>query len=309
MNSFCGKELAPLILAARDDRFSNVIWFLCIVNIATAIVTVMGNLSVVIAIWRTPSLHRPSFVLLSGLALSDLGVGLISQPFFVAHNMVDSHNCSLFYVYFKVHEYFANQLIYVTFLTLCATAVERFLALKIHLRYKELVTVRKTLFCLFLIWITASIREVWKWIHRPSAMIGGIILGFGASSTTVICYIKIFRIVRYHQTQIRNQIQIPHQGSQATIPNIARYRKSLRTLFYVVCFFCLSYLPWLFLGIAIKAVNKGITVEILFVSRIFYTTSSLNSCFNPFLYCWRMEEIRQAIKEQLKLLRWKNSGN
>ena len=56
---------------------------------------------------------QPSFsifcVLLSGLALSDLAVGLISQPIFVVFNSADLYgNCHLFYVTFKIHDYFAT---------------------------------------------------------------------------------------------------------------------------------------------------------------------------------------------------------
>ena len=256
MNSSCGNESVPSILVAGDVRFSNVILFLCIVNTLTAFVTTVGNFFVAIAIWRAPNLHRPSFVLIFGLVLSDLAVGLISQPLFVANNLADFYkNCNLFSVSYRVSEYFANQLLGVTGLTLSATAIDRFLALKIHLRYQELVTVRKTLLCLLFMWITATFYAAWKIAHRSSAEIGGVMWCLWFSITIVTCYLKIFQIVRHHQTQIENQT--PQLGVQRTVPNLARYRRSVRTMLYIVGLFCLSCLSWVVLGIIKHAIYKG----------------------------------------------------
>ena len=41
----------------------------------------------IISIWRTPSLHSPSNILLVGLALSDLGVGLVTFPASIISNI------------------------------------------------------------------------------------------------------------------------------------------------------------------------------------------------------------------------------
>ena len=57
--------------------------FYCIFNIPTSVAAAFGNLLFLVSIWRTSSLHLPSFVLLFNLALSDLCVGLIVQPAFV----------------------------------------------------------------------------------------------------------------------------------------------------------------------------------------------------------------------------------
>lgn len=303
MNSSCERELGPHIFVASNDKFSQVIVILCIVNTLTAIISTTENLVVAAAILRTRSLHTPSLTLLCGLALSDLAVGFISQPIFVAFNLADLYrNCELFSVIAKVHEYFACQLVAVTFLAISATAVERFLALKIHLRYRELVTIRRTVLCLLFIWIIASIFATWLSTHRPSADTGMVVLVLIFLFNNGTCYWKIFRIIRHHQRQIENQFHVQHQGVQRTGPNIARYRKSVCSLLYVAGFFCLSFFPWVVLGIAIQVINKGYTVEIVLAERILYTITYLNSCFNPLLYCWRIEEIRQAIKEQLKVI-------
>ena len=303
MNSSCERELASYLLVGTNEKFSLVILFLCITNTFSAIVSTIGNFLVVTAIWRTRSLHCPSFVLLSGLALSDLAVGLISQPIFVASNItLLFEDCALFSILVRVHEYFANQLLAVSFFTLSVASLDRFLAFKLHLRYQELITVRRIVLCLSFIWITASIFALWISFHRTSAEIAKIVFVLGFSLSTVICYFKIFRVVSYHQRSIESQTQTTGRDTQESRPRLARYKRSVRSLLYIVGVFCVSYLPWVFWVIAKYSISKGETVEIVLAARVLFTVSYSNACFNPFLYCWRMQDIREAIKQQTRVL-------
>ena len=49
---------------------------------------VVANGLILATIWRNPSLRTPSYVLLAGLALTDLGTGLISQPIYVTNWLI-----------------------------------------------------------------------------------------------------------------------------------------------------------------------------------------------------------------------------
>jgi len=43
----------------------------------------VGNFAILVAIWKTPVLHSPANILLSSLAVSDFGAGLIAQPLII----------------------------------------------------------------------------------------------------------------------------------------------------------------------------------------------------------------------------------
>ena len=60
-----------------------------ILNAVFSLITATGNFLIVQVIWRTEELHSPSFILLFCLAISDLLVGLICQPFFVAYQIAE----------------------------------------------------------------------------------------------------------------------------------------------------------------------------------------------------------------------------
>ena len=69
------------------DAIKKVLVINCATNIPLAITSIIGNLLVLHAVWKTPTLHVPSVVLLCGLALSDLTVGAVMQPFFIANDL------------------------------------------------------------------------------------------------------------------------------------------------------------------------------------------------------------------------------
>ena len=117
------------------ERFSDLLVFLCVLKTISAILAAVGNSIVLIAMQRTPGLLSPSYVLLSGLAMSDLGVGLIAKPIFVGFNIaLIQENCHLFYQLINLHLYVAIMFLLITLITLSAVTFDRFLDVMKDLR-------------------------------------------------------------------------------------------------------------------------------------------------------------------------------
>ena len=129
--------------------------FLCIVLVLTSIFAVVGNSLVLASIWRTPSLHSPSNVLIVGLAVSDLCVGLLVEPMYgLAQHIGSAH----VFCYAAVLVWLSGILLTLTSLiTVTAISVDFYLALHLHLRYKELVTVGRMVRVLVGIWVCAFV--------------------------------------------------------------------------------------------------------------------------------------------------------
>lgn len=129
----------------------DVLVLLCTVNIVSAILATIGNALVLVAVWRTPSLRCPSNVILMGLAIADLGIGLLVQPtwiFVKVANLQATDDTLSFSLGAYVYDILSNLLVTVSFLTLACVSFERLLALILHLRYRELVTITRVLFLL-----------------------------------------------------------------------------------------------------------------------------------------------------------------
>ena len=57
---------------------------ICVINVIFSFTALFGNSAFLITIWKTSSLHSVANIFLASLAVSDLAVGLIVQPLFIA---------------------------------------------------------------------------------------------------------------------------------------------------------------------------------------------------------------------------------
>ena len=88
------------------------------------------------------------------------------------------------------------------------------------------------------------------------------------------------------------------QPRQTISLNIPRYRKAVYSALWVQVTLVLCYLPH---GIVfILAVQRGISLSVHLALRWTLTLVYLNSSLNPLLYCWKIREVRQAVKGILR---------
>lgn len=273
--------------------------FNCVLNAPTALVAVLGNLLVIISIWRTPSMHNPGNVLLCSLAMSDFNVGLLTQPFFLSYTIAQMRGLPETFCSTAVALGIVGCILgTVSLLTVTAISFDRFLALRLHLSYNEIVTVKRVITVVVGIWITCiagSITMIWP----PTRLVFAIFypaVVFLTLSSTLFTYCRVFQVVRYHQAQIQAQAVGGEHSS-----NIAQIRKSALNVFLVFCILLLCYLP--FLCAAVVVGIKGMNVSTQSVYEITWSFMLINSCLNPLVYCWRITGIRRAVLATLKKLR------
>ena len=298
MNSSC---LIPPELQLISQAFPELLHLLCIANAVLAILATAGNSLVIFSIWRTPTLHSQSNVLLSGLAFSDLTVGLIVQPSWIALRIsLLQNNCLAHSLVLNVWLRAFDLVSAVTFVNICSISFDLFLALILHLRYHELVTIHRLLVYLGSIWIFAAFYVVWASFHRSSSEIYLIISGTFFLLLTLGFNFKIFQIIHRHQKQIQTQLGLHQSG--ASTRNYLQHKKSLGTMTCILVLFLINYLPCL-LYIIIRYTNTApMTATFVITGDFLVTYSYCNSCLNPLLYCWRVREIRKTVRETLKVL-------
>ena len=246
--------------------------------------TLIGNSAILITIWKTSSLHSVENILLSSLAVSDLAVGLIVQPLFIAS--VQCRMYSVFILYITLGAFFSIA----SFLTVTAIGIERLLALQLHLRYHAVVTrFRVSMVVIFIYFISGIVAGCSLWILRIFYIAPPVIyISFVAGNFVV--YMKIYLIIRRHQRQIQHQ-----QRQQDDI--FSRVKRCKKTVFktFLVCIVLVCwYMPY---SLVIKI---ALIAGLHFSPNVYYITVALvflNSSINPLLYCWRDHEIRKALKQ------------
>ena len=274
--------------------------FILALNIFVSITAFLGNTLILVALHKETSLHPPSKLLYRNLAITDLCVGIIAEPLFVI------------YLIFVVNErwdicYYADWAASFSGLTLCvvsslkvtAISVDRLLALLLGLRYRQVVTLRRTFITVIALWILSIVGACtifWNSLITSWCQYIGTAL---CLVTTIFAYTKISYTLRHNQIHVQNHVA-QGQPSQA-IPalNIARYRKAVYSALWVQGTLVVCYLP-LSIVDALRP-QRGIYLIPLYRPRQFAATLLfLNSSLNPLLYCWKIREVRQAVKETLR---------
>ena len=295
---------------ARDHTtaFSAVKFLFSLIISLMSPIAVTGNALILMTIWTNPSLRTASSSILCGLAFTDFCTGLVTQPFFVAAEMTclktpqEVGDSLSFLVIAKViAEVCGTYLIALTLLVMTFMSIERWLHMSAR---RSLVTsrrVRFTLISLFLLPIPAPIFRSFQLLKGSHGLVLNIISAavlFLCLFTTSVAYFKVFRIIRHHQQQVRTHEPSQNFGQPAI--DLAKYKKSVFSILYIVLLFYLSYLPFLvFLGVHSSFQNHS-QVELAFLVANFFFF--LSSSVNPLIYLCRMNDIRNGVKQLLKKL-------
>ena len=276
-------------------------WYIanCVVNILLAIAATLENLLILIAIWRTSTLHTPSYVLLFCLVLSDLGVGLVAQPLVVVHTIAKVQGViSVACVTGVAVALLGTYLCSISLFSITAVSIDRYLALYLHLRYKQLVTNKRVIALLACSWLFAGlVLSMWLW-HPSLTYAIGVALGLGCIIITSFCFSRVYLILRRHLHQIHSlNSSISEPTNEAPLTSSKHYRRSVLGMFMVYILLLLCYIPYLCISSAI--VVQGTTIKNRLVFELMRTVLYANSAMNPLMYCWRLRDIRTAVLQNL----------
>ena len=271
----------------------------CIFNSVFSLITCAGNFIILHAIRKDQNLHSPSFILLCCLAFSDLLVGAICQPFMVALKIAELvDNFPTFCTLAIIHNISGYITSGVSLLTLAAVSVDRLLALTLHLRYSVIVTVPRVFQTAFSLWIISTAVVIVKFWMKTADW-NGLLLSFLFLTLLVTAFStsKIFHIVRRHQRQIHDQ-NVAALSLQANTVNVLKCKKSAVTVLYIYGLLLIFYLPYGLTKLVEAFIGNTRSVKIAY--RYAATAVYINSFWNPIVYCWRIREIRRAVKNTLR---------
>ena len=270
--------------------------FLSVVNAFLSVTAFFGNVLVLIALHKKSSLQPPSKLLLRSLATTDFCVGLISEPLTVIYwmSVANEHQniCPVAFIAQFITSYI---LCGVSVATLTAVSVDRLLALLLGLRYRQVVTLKRTYAIVITLWVLPALLSA-MWFWNPSITLWYGIIGIPLCLTiSIFSYTKIFLTLRQHNTHIHNHAQQPNQTNQL---NIERYKKAVSTAIWLQLTLVACYLPY---GVASAFVTNGEGSSSVSYAWVYATTLVLsNSSINPILHCWKLEEVRQAVKDAIR---------
>ena len=289
--------------------FSNVIFkildtplpyfFNAALNVPLAVATTVANLLVLLALRRVTSIRLPSKLLLCSLVLTDLGAGSVVAPkwaafLFLRGTYPDLVQCSLQNSLVVTSSMFSTA----SLLNLAAISLDRYAALFFHLKYQQTVTTRRVCTVLAFIWTLSLLLALSSVLDQRLR---------NASIATV--FVVPFLVIFVACIKISHRLRAPHIQPQApdqaqqqagNTLNMESHRRRAFVMILVIVFLLICYLPSWFLFLVRAAPGWTALNECLF--QLSCTLILLNSFLNPFLYCFRLPEIRTEVVKELRKL-------
>ena len=268
------------------------------INIFLSITAFIGNFLILVALSKESSLHPPSKLLYRCLATTDLLVGLVTQPLATTYwmSLVHEHWSLCRYARTAVFK-LGFVLGSVSLLTLTAISVDRLLALLLGIRYRQIVTLKRTCIITASFWIFSVAAGLFSILHHRIAIWCYIMVIPSCSVISIASYTKIFRTLRHHQNHVQDHVQ--QQPSQPNAMNMARYRKAVNSALWVQLALAVCYVPKFIMLIVISH-RKTYSSHVVIINAIANILIYFNSTLNPFLYCWKIKEVRQAVKQTIR---------
>lgn len=267
-----------------------------ILNIVLSVTATLGNSVILVALANYSSIHAPSKMLLSSLTVTDLCVGAISQPLVVTlllSALKESWNlCQMIEYSLPVTTTVFSG---VSLTVLTAIGLDRLLALTLKFRYRQIVTVERARRAVLVFWIKSGMIGALHLASQTLLFTVGVVLILLDVFISSYSYIRIFFAIRRQQAQVQVFLQTGNNT-----PNIARYRRSVFNALWAHVTLAICYTP--FAVVTVVIVVRG-SSTLLTMAR--FSTLSLvymNSSLNPALYCWRIKEVRQAVKQTIRQL-------
>ena len=348
-------------------------------NIILSFTASLGNVLILLTLYKVSSLHPVTKLLFACLATTDLCVGLFSQPLFVADIIlnIDIANTNL-----DILQH-VGEFVYISSYVLCgvsvltstAISVDRLLVLLLRLKYRQVVTLKRAQVVVLLCWVIAvscGLVRVWS---QTISQIFVLVIGLVSLVTSVFCYVKIHLRLQGNQATVEDssgggqsnedeevgggekgagrateegvgettgagrdteegvgettgagrdteeeagarvegtgraidegsvragtaKVSPKRRIQERVRLNIVQYKKVVSSIFWLQLTLVACYAPFITVSLLRHTVLSGTTIQglWLFTATLVYSNSSMN----PFLYCWKIREVRMAVKNTAK---------
>ncbi|XP_072039579.1 G-protein coupled receptor 161-like [Amphiura filiformis] len=319
-----------IIITAIDQRSTVAIVFQTITIGLIMIGSAVGNIGILLAIYKTKSLQNKTSIFVANLAVADLLAGLLIMPFMFICSIIgdwpfEDASCNLTGT-------FALILGAAGMNTLGAIAYERYCAIVHSMVYHLKITNRLILIVITFIWLEGLVLSLcpilgWSeyiyytneylctvnWAHDVSFTYTiMVVMYFLPLGVMIFCYASIFKVARRHLRQLamldtlsppssHNQI-VSDSDTQPRIENSARSLrlkrdiKAASMLFIVIGTFVLC---WTLHGCTMMCLALGDTCPVDFPEYVYTMTTWIamfNSVCNVWIYGMMNRQFRDAFR-------------
>ena len=290
-----------------DSAGSELTFSTAVVIALLSVPAVAGNALILATIWRRTFLKTSFHSLLSGLAVTDLLTGLISQPLYASSHLINEQNAAVeqdnpeeVSILGKIAGFSTYLFVNITVATMTVMSIERWLHMSrrssatSHRRYYAAIVILLFPIPSLVVYILA-LKEPAFWNTLCKITIATISFCYLIIS---FAYFKVYQIIRRHQLQTQANGTSQNFGQPAI--DLAKYKKSVATMLYIFLLFSMCFLPFAMSNAVALKTTTQVSKSVMSLSLVLVF---LSSSLNPGLYIWRMRDIRRGLKQLLASLR------
>lgn len=281
------------------------------VEILIGLCAIVGNLLVIWVIKLNPSLQTTTFYFIVSLALADIAVGVLVMPLAVVISLgiiIQFYHCLLMTCLLLIFTH-------ASIMSLLAIAVDRYLRVKLTVRYRRITTQRRIWLALALCWLLSflvGLTPMFGWNMKNSSDVR-------SNETALVCqfrsvvrmdymvyfsfftwifiplvvmctiYLDIFYIIRNRLSQHLN-------SSRETGAFYGREFKTAKSLFLILFLFALSWLPLSIIN-CVLYFNGDVPQIVQYLGILL---SHANSMMNPIVYAFKIKKFKDTYVYILK---------
>lgn len=274
-----------------------------VMEIVIGLCAIVGNVLVIWVVKLNPSLQTTTFYFIVSLALADIAVGLLVMPLAIVISLsvtIHFYSCLLMTCLLLIFTH-------ASIMSLLAIAVDRYLRVKLTVRYRRVTTQRRIWLALGLCWLLSllvGLTPMFGWnmkltsayyrnatllpcqfrsVVRMDYMVYFSFFTWIFIPLVIMCviYIDIFCIIRNKLSQT---------SSKETGAFYGREFKTAKSLFLVLFLFALSWLPLSIINCIIYF--DGDVPEV--VLNLGILLSHANSMMNPIVYAYKIKKFKET---------------
>ena len=276
-----------------------------VLSLLLALITVPGNFLVCLAVFKDPykRLRTPFTFFVVNLAVSDLIVGILTEPISVWIHFREGFSLPLDYIWTIHMSYFISCTASV--LNLAALTADRFIAITYPLQYRARFGTKRAAVIAAVIWfVSCTLPFVYL-------EVGYLRYAFVFANTAIALTFIIF-VFTYAGFRRSMKAQVLEwetlRNSSQTQENRARMRaaafeRNITQAFMVMLgLFLCCYTPSCVMIYVMNLCSSCSCFAIHILRDLQFIFVLCSSALNPFLYAWRLPNFRRAF---VRILRWR----
>ncbi|XP_064197310.1 trace amine-associated receptor 4-like [Anguilla rostrata] len=271
----------------------------------TILMTVCGNLLVIIGISHFKQLHSPTNLLILSLACIDCCLGSFVMPYSMIRSV---ESCWYFgEIACKMHSAFDMTMSTASILHLCLISIDRYFAICKPLWYRSSVTMNKVTCLIVITWLFSfgfSFGVVFSMVNlvgmeelitmnsctgncllifnKQWGVVAALVAFFIPGTVMTSLYLKIFYVARSHAKKINDSLSAPRAVTDKKNHSFEqREKKAAKTLAFVMGVFVLCWLPFFVTLIVDPFINFSTPLS---VADALIWLGYFNSTCNPLIY-------------------------